>query len=130
TNNGVTGANATRKQWLEKTALGSLVGLFAGGILDTSPTVTAFVLSIAALAHGARLVLWQPWRTLRTPLVWILHAGYAWLVVYLAMRALAKFRVVPRTLATHVLTVGAIGSLTIGMMTRTAKGHTGRPLKA
>ena len=33
-------------------------------------------------------------------------------------------------MATHALTVGAIGTLTMGMMTRTARGHTGRPLKA
>ena len=67
----------------------------------------------AAVAHGARLVLWQPWRTLRAPLVWILHVGYAWLVVHLAMRALAQFYLVPNALATHALTIGAIGSLTM-----------------
>jgi uncharacterized protein involved in response to NO len=37
---------------------------------------------------------------------------------------------VPASLATHALTVGAIGGLTIGMMTRTSRGHTGRPLHA
>jgi uncharacterized protein involved in response to NO len=128
TNNGVPGTNATRKQWLEKTALGSIVVLFAADVWGTAPALTAVVLAIAALAHGARLVLWQPWRTLRTPLVWILHVGYAWLVVSLAMRALAQFFLVLSALATHALVIGAIGSLTIGMMMRTAKGHTGRPL--
>ena len=34
------------------------------------------------------------------------------------------------TVATHALTVGAIGGMIIGMMTRTARGHTGRPLQA
>jgi len=80
----------------------------------------------AAVAHGARLVLWQPWRTLRAPLVWILHVGYAWLVVHLAMRALAQFYLVPNALCPHHRC--AIGSLTIGIMMRTAKGHTGGPL--
>ena len=37
---------------------------------------------------------------------------------------------VPDALAIHALTIGAIGGLTIGMMTRTARGHTGRPLRA
>ena len=44
------------------------------------------------------------------------------------MRGLAGFDVVPAVLATHALTIGAIGGLTLGMMTRTARGHTGRPL--
>jgi uncharacterized protein involved in response to NO len=35
---------------------------------------------------------------------------------------------VPGPLATHALTIGAIGGLTLGMMTRTARGHTGREL--
>jgi len=42
----------------------------------------------------------------------------------------AGIGIVPSNLATHALTVGAIGGLTLGMMTRTARGHTGRPLRA
>ena len=64
------------------------------------------------------------------PGVWILHAGYAWIVLHLALRTLGELQGAPATLATHALAVGAIGSLTIGMMTRTARGHTGRPLTA
>ena len=85
---------------------------------------------IAATAHGARLSLWRSWRTLSTPLVWILHAGYAWIVVHLLLRGLSGMEWAPDLLATHALTVGAIGGLTLGMMTRTARGHTGRALKA
>jgi uncharacterized protein involved in response to NO len=51
-------------------------------------------------------------------------------VVYLALRVLAAVELVPISLVTHALTVGAIGGLTVGMMTRTARGHTGRPLEA
>ena len=43
---------------------------------------------------------------------------------------LSAFELVSASLATHALTVGAIGGLTIGMMTRTSRGHTGRPLQA
>jgi uncharacterized protein involved in response to NO len=62
--------------------------------------------------------------------VWILHASYAWIAVHLAMRALAIAGLVPPTLALHALTIGVIGGMTIGMMTRTARGHSGRPLVA
>ena len=60
----------------------------------------------------------------------MLHAAYAWIVIHLALRALAAAGLVGESVAIHALTLGAIGGLTIGMMTRTAKGHTGRPLAA
>jgi uncharacterized protein involved in response to NO len=75
-----------------------------------------------------RLAGWRPWRTLHTPIVWVLHVAYAWIVVYLLLRGLAALGLVGALLATHALTVGAIGGMTIGMMTRTARGHSGRAL--
>jgi uncharacterized protein involved in response to NO len=62
------------------------------------------------------------------PILWILHLSYAWVVVHLVLRGLADFDLVPAGLATHALTIGVIGGLTLGMMTRTARGHTARPL--
>ena len=85
---------------------------------------------IVAVAHAARLYLWQPWRTVATPLVWILHAAYGWIVISLALRSVAALGLIAESLAVHALTIGAIGGMTIGMMTRTARGHTGRPLLA
>ena len=70
----------------------------------------AALAGLAALVHAARLYLWRPWRTLRTPLVWILHAAYAWIVVHLALRAAAGAGWIAPSLATHALTVGAIGA--------------------
>ena len=51
-------------------------------------------------------------------------------MIHLALRMLAHAGWLAPSLATHALTVGAIGGMTIGMMTRTARGHTGRPLRA
>jgi uncharacterized protein involved in response to NO len=104
--------------------------LFAADLLQLPHTVIAMIALIGALAHGLRLYFWKPWRTLGTPLVWILHAAYAWIVVHLALRGLSALELLAGSYATHVLTVGAIGGLTLGMMTRTARGHTGRPLRA
>ena len=130
TNNGVPGARASRRTWLDNTALASVLALLAADALQRHGWPLAMLAGIAAVAHAARLALWRPWATGRVPLVWILHAGYAWIVVHLALRALAEVgRVAPST-ATHALTVGAAGSLIVGMMTRTARGHTGRPLRA
>jgi len=130
TNNGVPGTNASSKPLLEKLALGSVLLLLAVDLLQAPAAAVAVVAALAACAHAARLALWRPWRVLQAPLVWILHAAYGWIVVYLLLRALAAINLVAEPLAVHALTIGAIGGMTIGMMTRTARGHTGRILKA
>ena len=130
TNNGVPGAGAERSLLVERLALGSVLLLFLADALQLQPALVAAIALLAAVAHGARLYLWRPWRTLAVPLVWILHAAYAWIVVHLALRGLAGLEWVAESFAIHALTVGAIGGLTLGMMSRTARGHTGRPLRA
>jgi uncharacterized protein involved in response to NO len=129
TNNGIPGTAATRHPLVEKAALGSVLALLAADLVQAPPALLAAVTLVAAVAHAVRLCLWQPWRTLSTPLVWVLHAAYGWIVVYLVLRTLAAFDLVAAPLAVHALTIGAIGGMTIGMMTRTARGHTGRPLR-
>jgi uncharacterized protein involved in response to NO len=130
TNNGVPGAGATRNNMVEKLALGSVLVLLAADVLGVGAAPLAVIAALAAIAHAARWSLWRPWKTLRTPLVWILHAGYLWLALHLALRAAAALGWIGSSPATHALTAGAIGGMVIGMMTRTALGHTARPLRA
>ena len=130
TNNGAPGAGAVRNDSVEKLALGSTLLLLGADVLQLSGLPLAVVTGVAALTHAVRFGLWRPWKTLHVPIVWVLHAAYAWIPLHLLLRALAESGVVAGNLATHALTVGAIGTLTIGMMTRTARGHTGRPLQA
>lgn len=130
TNNGVRGANARRHPLIEKVALGSLLALLVTDLLPLPAWAVAALCLVAALAHLARWWLWQPWVTLHTPLVWVLHAAYLWIPLHLALRAAAAFGAVNPSLASHALMAGAAGGLIIGMMTRTALGHTARPLKA
>ena len=66
--------------------------------------------------------------TLKRPILWILHAAYAWIPVGLALLAMAQIGWVSVSAGVHALAVGATGGLIIGMVTRTARGHTGRPL--
>ena len=130
TMNGVPGVFCARLPWIERLAPGSVLVLLAADVVGAPDMVIGPIAAVAAAAHAARLGLWRPWRTLKTPIVWILHFAYAWIVLALALRALAAWDLVPASLATHALTVGAIGGLTLGMMTRTSLGHTGRPLQA
>jgi len=129
TNNAVPGAGARRVRWLETCALGSLLLLLVLDALEIS-AFAAIVAAVAAALHTARVALWAPMRTRGRPILWILHVSYAWIAIHLMLRALAEWGIVPGGAATHALTVGAIGGLTLGMMTRTARGHTARPLLA
>ena len=130
TNNGVPGAGAQRRDWVERLALGSILALLAADALRAPAWLLAMVCAMAAVAHLTRWLLWHPWTTLRTPLVWVLHLAYAWIPAHLALRAAAAMDWLPASAATHALTVGAVGGLVIGMMTRTARGHTARALRA
>ncbi|WP_420376880.1 NnrS family protein [Ramlibacter lithotrophicus] len=130
TNNGVPGAAATRKPLVEKAALGATLLLLAADVLQAGGWVLALVAIVAAAAHLVRWALWDPLKTLRTPIVWVLQVAYLWIPVHLGLRAAAALGWLAPSAATHALTVGAIGGLIIGMITRTARGHTGRPLQA
>lgn len=84
---------------------------------------------VAGLLQGARLAGWQGLATLRSPILWVLHLGFAWLALGLVLVGLVQLFGLPtRDVAIHALTAGGIGSLTLGMMSRVALGHTGRPL--
>jgi uncharacterized protein involved in response to NO len=101
-------------------------------ILDAAaPDVasTAIFAGVVGALAAARSVRWGARHSLRVPLSWILHVGYLWIPAGLGLRALSAVTAsVPASTATHALTVGAIGALTLGMMSRVALGHTGRLL--
>jgi uncharacterized protein involved in response to NO len=114
------------ERWtMAMTALG-----LAGWVFAPAGLATAAVLGLAAALHLRRQWAWQPWLTRSRPILWILHAGYAWIAVGLALLALAQLGLVSESAGLHGLTVGATSGLIIGMITRTARGHTGRSLQA
>ncbi len=128
--NGVDGQIRVRP-WLEKVAP---AGVAAAGLADVvSPTspATAMLLILVAALHAIRLAGWQGARTMGAPIVWVLHVAYSWLVVGLALRGVAVLwpLVVPPSAGLHALTVGAVGLMVMGVMTRAALGHSGRPLR-
>lgn len=130
TANTVLGSKPVINPTLDRMAL-ALVGLT--GIcwtLGFSGWPVALLASVAACTQVARLAGWKPHRTLHHPLLWILHVSYAWIPLGLFLMALAALGVVSSSTAFHALAVGSTAGLIIGMLTRTALGHTGRPLRA
>jgi uncharacterized protein involved in response to NO len=125
-----TGAQGVRSHAkLEALTLAAMAALTVlDSVLPESRPAAAAAGAVGVVAI-ARAWHWRTARVLRDPLLWILHVGYAWVPFGLLLRAVAAFDpAVPGSLATHALTVGAIGSLTLGMMARVALGHSGRPL--
>jgi len=111
-------------------AIGLTATAGAGWAVGLPAPAVAALACAAACAQALRIAGWMPHRTLQNPLLWILHVSYAWIPAGLALLALTALQVVSNSAAFHALTVGSMAGLIIGMVTRTALGHTGRALKA
>ena len=90
--------------------------------------LTGIALCLGGLATLFRLSRWRTRRVLGEPLVWSLHAGYAWLGLGLILVGASVLDpgAFPRTAGLHALLTGAAGVMTLAMMTRATLGHTGR----
>lgn len=116
-------------KWLEIGTIGSTVLIaivyMTGIILPTE--LQTLLLMFAAVCHLIRLLRWRFWVTLKTPLVWSLHLSYACIPAGLFLMALHySTNQIPLSTALHGLTIGAMGSMILAMITRVSLGHTGR----
>jgi uncharacterized protein involved in response to NO len=92
--------------------------------------ITAAALALAAALHAIRVLRWAGLRTWREPLLLALHVGYGFVPLGFAFTACAARAILPASPGIHAWTVGAIGTLTLAVMTRATLGHTGRELTA
>ena len=113
------------------TLMVTATGLIGWSVAPTHPATGALLLAAGGL-NLVRLARWRGDAPLAEPLVWILHLGYLWLAVGLFLTGLsvAAPGLVPLSAGVHALTAGAIGVMTLAVMTRASRGHTGRPLTA
>lgn len=110
--------------------LGSLLAL-AAWVCAPAHGATAVLCGLAGAAHLWRMSRWRGAATWREPLLFALHLGYVWLPVgFVLIAAVAWYPGVPASAAWHALTAGAMGTMTLAVMTRATRGHTGRPLSA
>jgi len=93
--------------------------------------LTGILFAIASAGQAVRLARWKGWKTFADPLVLILHVGYFWVPVGLALLAAIDFGApFPRSTAVHALTAGAMATMILAVMSRATLGHTGRELRA
>lgn len=118
--------------WRDSIALASLVALGVLALVPQTPALLfAAVAALGALAHGLRMFGWGGRQTLGRPILWILHAAYFCLPAGLALFAAQTLGApIAFWVPLHVLAVGALGMMTLGMMTRVTLGHTGRVIAA
>ncbi len=114
----------------EKAPMACLVAAALADLASPWPALNATFCVLAALGIWANGVRFRGLQTGRVPLLWSLHAGYAFIGLSLALRGLYALHRVPYSAALHALTAGAMGSMIIAMMTRVSRGHTGRALLA
>lgn len=111
-------------------AIGAMAAVTLVDLLSPGSALAGGVAALAAIIQGIRLAQWQGLRTVRMPIVWVLHLGYLWLVLGLALKALALLAHIGfASFYLHALTIGAAGTTIVAVMTRAALGHTGRPLR-
>jgi uncharacterized protein involved in response to NO len=128
---GVTTGLPTQPARFDTAVIGATALALLAWITAPSGYVPGGLLLIAAALQLIRLARWSGVRTVSDPLVLILHVGYAWVPVGLALLGASLIGVpIPRSAAIHALTAGAMTTMILAVMTRASLGHTGRELKA
>jgi uncharacterized protein involved in response to NO len=88
--------------------------------------VTSAVALAAAVFNAVRLWFWCGHHVLHAPIAWGLHLGYIWLIVGLLLEAAAVFSGIAHMAAIHVLSAGAIGTISVALIARAGLAHHGR----
>ena len=127
---GLSGTFIIKNPLLDSLSIGSALLTFTLELAHISGTLLALAAITATISNSARLLSWYVQRIWYVPLLWILFAGYCWIILGFLLTTLAAFNWLNATLALHAFTIGGIGVLTLGMMARVSLGHTGRTLKA
>lgn len=119
-----------KRVWVEALCVLSVVLLPVLDLLGASPNIVLVWSVIAVAAHGLRLLGWTSIRIWRSPLLWVLHVGYGWMILGFALKGAAALGWSPSASSVHAFTAGAMGVMGLGIMSRASLGHTGRPLQA
>jgi len=127
---GLPGSNPMAWPIVDKLSLFSIVGLMILKPFFYETLLFTLCAGIAILSNIVRMSGWYCRGISKLPLLWVLLTGYSWLIIGIVLDVLASYQAAPPQLALHSITVGAIGVITLGMMSRVALGHTGRPLIA
>jgi len=116
----------------DKVVIASTIVTVISWVAIPEERVTGYLFACLFIGHATRLFRWRGWKTMTEPLVFILHMGYLWLVLWFGLSGLALLvpDIFSNSNALHALTSGAVGTMTMAIMTRAILGHSGRKLHA
>ncbi len=107
----------------------SIVVVMVAIVFSASDVLIASFSLLAAMAILIRVLGWNGWVAIGDPLMIILHIGVLWISVGFFLMAYAYYLDYTFiALSYHAFSVGAAGSLTLGVMTRAVLGHSGMPM--
>lgn len=119
------------REWADRLAIYGAIAVAALQGLGLGGWPLALAAALAFAGNAVRLSGWRGLSTRRDALLWVLHLGFLFLVLsYMALALSAAFGAPDEIAALHLAGVGAVGLMTLAMMTRASLGHTGRPLVA
>ena len=129
TSNAIAGVHPKTWEWVERAVLISVWTYILLDFLDY-PILKGWVAAACGIISLIRISGWKTSKTLGYPLVWILHLGYLWIATGFILVFISEILgYLPRSVAIHAFTAGAMGTFIMGMMSRVSLGHSGRPLK-
>lgn len=130
TANACPGLKQNRNPFLTKLTIFGSTLTFLLQIFSPIVLLNASACFVIGIFHLVLLMGWRPLATKGKPLLWIMHLSYAWISVGFFLLGLSDLGWLSIYPALHVFGIGATGGLIVSMITRTALGHTGRPLIA
>ena len=120
-----------RYRLLDRATLLAVAGVLLVDLFYPDGRLAVVIAASATLLLTVQLSRWQGQHALKTPILWVLHVAYAWLPVCLALKAATLAGLpIPGSAWLHALSVGAMATMILGVMSRAALGHTGRVLIA
>lgn len=109
----------------------ALIACVTLALLVGLPDAVTGALAIAGgVLQMLRVAFWGPHLIWRQPILWALHLGMAMLGAGLILWGLSLFGLGSEVAALHLLGIGAVGGMTLAVMSRAILGHTGRALIA
>lgn len=116
----------TNRKWLDISSLVLMPALWFTDVIYVQAEIAGALAGVLFVLHSIRLYDWHTKALWKASMLWVLYLAYSFLTLGFALKAASVWLGVSPFLSLHAFTVGGIGTLTLGMMSRVTLGHTGR----
>jgi len=114
------------RKWLDNSSMILLIALWIIDVLQIQVQIAGALAGVLFILHTIRLFDWHTKLLWKSSMLWVLYIAYSFLTFGFALKAASIWLDVSPFISIHAFTVGGIGILTLGMMSRVTLGHTGR----